>query len=59
MGVKISFVKSLTFDEWTERNMLFMENGGNAAALAYFKKQGCFTKKSGIDYQSGYIQEYK
>jgi hypothetical protein len=30
IGVRYTFVKSLTFDEWTEKNMLFMEHGGNA-----------------------------
>ena len=44
LGVKISFVKSLSFDEWTEEFLLYMENGGNAKALDYFRKHSCIHK---------------
>ena len=46
-------------DEWTEKNMLYLENGGNALALAYFKQHNIISKQSGIDYKSSYVADYK
>jgi hypothetical protein len=59
-GVPISFVRSLTLDEWSKRQILFMENGGNTKALEYFKKYGLRSDTSrSIDYKVSTAQKYK
>jgi Putative GTPase activating protein for Arf/FYVE zinc finger len=35
LGVHITSVRSLTLDKWSERNILFLAKGGNAAFKAY------------------------
>ncbi|XP_953965.1 ADP-ribosylation factor GTPase-activating protein, putative [Theileria annulata] len=35
-GLQISFVKSITMDSWTSRQLLYMKNGGNANLKAFF-----------------------
>ncbi|KAL3795601.1 hypothetical protein ACHAW5_002797 [Stephanodiscus triporus] len=37
LGVHISFVRSVNLDQWTEKEVLFMENGGNAKVNAIFE----------------------
>ncbi len=54
-----SFVKSLTFDTWTEFNLTLMENGGNARALAFIRKNGLLRKPDGILYKSPMLGNYK
>lgn len=35
-GLQISFVKSITMDSWTSRQLLYMKHGGNANLKAFF-----------------------
>lgn len=59
-GVPVSFVRSLTLDAWSRRQILFMENGGNTKALDYFKKYGIKSDASKpIDYKLASAQKYK
>jgi len=55
-GVQISFVRSMTLDAWSQRQMTFLEQGGNPKALEYFKKYGLSRP---FDYKSSIIQKYK
>jgi ADP-ribosylation factor GTPase-activating protein 2/3 len=55
-GVQISFVRSLTLDSWSQRQITFMENGGNTKAQDYFKKYGLSRP---YDYKSSTAQKYK
>jgi len=54
-----SFVKSLTFDTWTDFNLLLMENGGNGRALVFIRKNGLLRKPQGILYKSPLLANYK
>jgi ADP-ribosylation factor GTPase-activating protein 2/3 len=59
-GVPVSFVRSLTLDAWSRRQILFMENGGNTKALDYFKKYGLKPEPNRpVDYKSSTVQKYK
>lgn len=59
-GVIYSFIKSINLDAWNRKQLLFMEKGGNARALEYFKKRGLITANSRhIDYKSPIAQQYK
>jgi ADP-ribosylation factor GTPase-activating protein 1 len=40
LGVHISFVRSVTMDSWSERQMNSMLAGGNAKFLTHLKKYG-------------------
>jgi len=55
-GVQISFVRSLTLDSWSQRQITFMEQGGNPKALEYFKKYGVSRP---FDYKVSNVQKYK
>jgi len=55
-GPQISFARSLNLDTWNRRYITFMEHGGNAKALEYFKKFGL---KPPYDYKNPNIQKYK
>jgi len=46
MGTHISFVRSTTFDQWSEHNLKKMIVGGNARATEYFSKYGLRISKS-------------
>jgi len=46
MGTHISFVRSTTFDQWSEHNLKKMMVGGNARATEYFSKYGLRISKS-------------
>jgi len=46
MGTHISFVRSTTFDQWSEHNLKKMIVGGNARAAEYFSKYGLRISKS-------------
>ncbi|EGB03287.1 hypothetical protein AURANDRAFT_34237, partial [Aureococcus anophagefferens] len=39
LGVKTSFTRSLTMDNWTEANLLAMLLGGNRQLRSFFKRQ--------------------
>jgi len=59
-GVPVSFVRSLTLDAWSKRQILFMENGGNTKALDYFKKYGMKADSNRpVDYKASNVQKYK
>jgi ADP-ribosylation factor GTPase-activating protein 2/3 len=55
-GVQYSFVRSLTLDAWSRRQVTFLEVGGNARAAEFFKKHGL---KAPYDYKSQTSQKYK
>jgi len=55
-SVKYSFVRSLTLDAWSKRQIAFLEIGGNAKAAEYFRKHGL---KPPIDYKSQPPQKYQ
>eukprot|EP00397_Hematodinium_sp_SG-2012_P021309 GEMP01022005.1.p2 GENE.GEMP01022005.1~~GEMP01022005.1.p2 ORF type:complete len:313 (-),score=106.44 GEMP01022005.1:273-1211(-) len=40
LGVHLSFVRSLTMDAWSEKQLNNMRNGGNAKLKAYLSKHG-------------------
>ena len=59
-GVMYSFIKSTNLDAWNRKQLLFMEKGGNARALNYFKTRGVITPTNKhIDYKSPIVQQYK
>eukprot|EP00211_Chloroparvula_japonica_P006318 CAMPEP_0119122912 /NCGR_PEP_ID=MMETSP1310-20130426/3025_1 /TAXON_ID=464262 /ORGANISM="Genus nov. species nov., Strain RCC2339" /LENGTH=417 /DNA_ID=CAMNT_0007112641 /DNA_START=41 /DNA_END=1290 /DNA_ORIENTATION=+ len=63
LGVEISFVRSVVHDQWKERDIACMENGGNAKARSYFHRQG-LTRSSGRSgirekYTSGVAEMYR
>eukprot|EP01016_Furgasonia_blochmanni_P035421 TRINITY_DN3924_c0_g2_i2.p1 TRINITY_DN3924_c0_g2~~TRINITY_DN3924_c0_g2_i2.p1 ORF type:complete len:355 (-),score=69.60 TRINITY_DN3924_c0_g2_i2:26-1090(-) len=59
-GTQISFIRSLTLDEWNKKQLLFMEMGGNHRALEFFKKHGLKPDPHrGPDYKSAMVQNYK
>jgi ADP-ribosylation factor GTPase-activating protein 2/3 len=55
-GVQISFVRSLTLDAWSQRQITFLEQGGNTKSIEYFKKYGISRP---IDYKNSSVQKYK
>eukprot|EP01016_Furgasonia_blochmanni_P040970 TRINITY_DN526_c0_g3_i22.p1 TRINITY_DN526_c0_g3~~TRINITY_DN526_c0_g3_i22.p1 ORF type:complete len:259 (-),score=82.13 TRINITY_DN526_c0_g3_i22:1082-1834(-) len=55
-GYHLSFVRSLTLDGWTRRQLLFMEHGGNKKALDFFKKMNL---NKPIDYKNVTLQRFK
>lgn len=59
-GVMYSFVKSANLDSWTNKQLQFIQRGGNARALEYLRKCGAIsaTNKT-IDYKSPIVQKYK
>jgi len=54
--MQYSFVRSLTLDGWSRRQITFLEIGGNAKAAEYFRKHGL---KPPIEYKSQIPQKYK
>jgi len=62
MGTHISFVRSTTFDQWSEHNLKKMIAGGNSRAFEYFSKYGLRVSKSKshVDfYDSKVAKRYK
>jgi len=55
-GVQISFVRSLTLDAWSQRQITFIEQGGNTKAFEYFKKYGLSRP---FDYKSSNALKYR
>jgi len=55
-SIKYSFVRSLTLDGWSKRQIAFLEIGGNAKAAEYFRKNGL---KHPIDYKSQIPLKYQ
>jgi len=55
-GPQISFVRSLTLDDWTMKQIVALELGGNKNAADHFKRHG-LTKP--YDYKSANAQKYK
>lgn len=55
-----SFVKSTNLDVWNRKQLMFMQKGGNARALEYFRKCGVISDtQKHIDYKSPIVQKYK
>lgn len=42
LGVHISFVRSLTMDKWDDKQLAFMQAGGNKACKDFLEKHDCF-----------------
>mmetsp|Transcript_17170 Transcript_17170/g.25422 ORF Transcript_17170/g.25422 Transcript_17170/m.25422 type:complete len:415 (-) Transcript_17170:59-1303(-) len=40
LGVHVSFVRSITMDSWTDRQIEMMRNGGNDKLIGWFKDHG-------------------
>ena len=57
LGVIYTFARSINLDQWTKKQLTFMENGGNQAFLNFLKKNGASTQP--IDYKSAIAQRYK
>jgi len=55
-GPHISFVRSVTLDNWQERQLLIMELGGNQKAKEFLKKN---SKDKFDDYNSTLAKQYK
>lgn len=55
-GPHISFVRSVTQDNWQERQLVIMEQGGNQKCREYLKKNG---KDAFGDYNSSLAKAYK
>jgi ADP-ribosylation factor GTPase-activating protein 2/3 len=55
-GVQFTFVRSLDYDKWTQRQMTFMEIGGNAKAQEFFSKHGMTAP---YDYKNPIVDKYK
>ena len=52
--------RSVDLDQWTNRQLLCMQNGGNDKALEYFKKNGLISDTNkNIDYKQAAAQRYK
>lgn len=59
-GVQTSFVKSVNLDVWNQKQIIFMQKGGNSRALEYFRKRGIITAANRtIDYKSQIVKQYK
>jgi hypothetical protein len=55
-----SFIKSINLDAWNQKQLLYMQKGGNTRALEYFRKRGVITAVNRhIDYKSAIVQQYK
>eukprot|EP01017_Pseudomicrothorax_dubius_P027779 TRINITY_DN3241_c0_g2_i5.p1 TRINITY_DN3241_c0_g2~~TRINITY_DN3241_c0_g2_i5.p1 ORF type:complete len:134 (+),score=29.68 TRINITY_DN3241_c0_g2_i5:278-679(+) len=62
LSKQYSFVRSLVLDEWTRRQIAFMEQGGNQKALEFMKSNDLRSEDvSVIDqiYKSEAMQRYK
>jgi len=55
-GPQISFVRSLTLDDWTTKQILSLELGGNKNAADHFKRYGL---SKPFDYKCSNAQKYK
>eukprot|EP00286_Rhodomonas_abbreviata_P025061 CAMPEP_0181311306 /NCGR_PEP_ID=MMETSP1101-20121128/13062_1 /TAXON_ID=46948 /ORGANISM="Rhodomonas abbreviata, Strain Caron Lab Isolate" /LENGTH=525 /DNA_ID=CAMNT_0023418019 /DNA_START=163 /DNA_END=1736 /DNA_ORIENTATION=- len=42
LGVHISFVRSITMDKWDDRQLAFMQAGGNKACKTFLKENDCY-----------------
>jgi ADP-ribosylation factor GTPase-activating protein 2/3 len=56
LGPQISFVRSLTLDDWTLKQIMHLELGGNKACAENFKRYGL---SKPFDYRSANAQKYK
>jgi ADP-ribosylation factor GTPase-activating protein 2/3 len=55
-SVKYSFVRSLTLDTWSRKQITFLEIGGNSKAAEFFKKNG---QSKPFDYKTTLSQKYQ
>ena len=59
-GVAVSFIKSTNLDSWNQKQLLFMQKGGNSRCLDFLRKRGSVTANNRtIDYKSPILQQYK
>jgi hypothetical protein len=59
-GVAVSFIKSINLDVWNQKQILYMQKGGNSRALDYLRKKGLVTPANrNIDYKSQIVRQYK
>ena len=59
-GVATSFIKSTNLDVWNQKQLLYMQKGGNNRFLEYLRKRGVITATNRtIDYKSPIVQQYK
>ncbi|KAM3141649.1 hypothetical protein pb186bvf_006254 [Paramecium bursaria] len=59
-GVKYSFVRSLTLDSWSRKQITFLFVGGNDRAREYFQSVGLINANSTqIDYKNIQVEKYK
>lgn len=56
LGPQISFVRSLTLDDWTLKQVMHLELGGNKNCAEYFKRYGL---NKPFDYKQPNAQKYK
>ena len=59
-GVVTSFIKSTNLDVWNQKQLLYMQKGGNNRCLEFLRKRGVITSTNRtIEYKSPIVQQYK
>lgn len=59
LGVHLSFVRSLTMDSWSERQLSFMKAGGNAQAKEWLEKYNVKEGDMNARYSSPAFEAYR
>lgn len=58
-GVTISFVRSLTMDVWNEKQIAFMQNGGNGKFKEFMALYGLENEKADNKYKTNAADYYR
>lgn len=58
MGVNTSYVKSLTMDSWSDKEVLAMLEGGNKQLSDFFKRHSLIPSRSSVSCDKAYRQQY-
>ncbi len=58
-GMQISFVRSLTMDSWTAKQLLLMQNGGNAKFREFMSNYGLDNVSPGTKYRTKAAEYYR
>jgi len=58
-GVHISFVRSLTLDTWKEKQIYFMQIGGNQRLQDFFEEKGISENSPKEQYFSNHADDYR